>query len=239
VSGEMMELLKHPFVIALIALFGAAIIVPLVKKFYFDPRSRLRVVTVWRTRTCEVLKQAVREMRNLPNWDELADIVNGKGYTMLTITNTSKKKISGVSVFVSDVGFDVFCQIDDDGELIKVKRGKPNVVGDIQPGHSRVMHVWSLMDMTDSNFASIKNLLQVSADERDSVSVRFPMPSYIRTKHRAVGNPPKLVKLFFFSLTPILGCRRWAVGQDLKSFKIGLIVFGIKLTFGAYGLDGW
>ena len=40
-SGEIIELLKHPFVIALIALVGAAIVVPLVKKFYFDPRSRL------------------------------------------------------------------------------------------------------------------------------------------------------------------------------------------------------
>ena len=92
-------------------------------------------------------------MRNLPNWDQLADIVNGKGYTTLTITNTSKRKISGVSVVVADIGFDVFCQIDDDGELIKVKSGKPNLVGDIQPGHSRVMHVWSLADKTGNNFA--------------------------------------------------------------------------------------
>ena len=57
-GGEIMEFVKQPPVVAsLIALVGAAIIVPLVKKFYFDTRSRLRVeVRGFRTKTSEGVK---------------------------------------------------------------------------------------------------------------------------------------------------------------------------------------
>jgi hypothetical protein len=53
----MTEILRQPGIVpAIIALIGAAIIVPLVKKFYFDVRNRLRVeVRSWNYEISEAL----------------------------------------------------------------------------------------------------------------------------------------------------------------------------------------
>jgi hypothetical protein len=83
---------------------------------------------------------------------------------------------------MNGIGKFMFYQMDETEDLIKVTKGQPIAVGDIQPGHSRVMHLWSRADRADFHFDKAKKWLHVSADELDVVRFRFPMPTYLSTK---------------------------------------------------------
>ena len=183
----MIEFLKQPAVVAaIITLIGAAIIAPLVKKFYFDVRSRLRVeVRAWKNKTSEALKSTVEGTLDRARFfdDPMRVLIRAQGYATVTITNISKKKILGISVTFPDSLADMVCQIDDVEEIIAVKEGQPIGLGDIQPKHSRVIHIWSNVDMSEFHFVWFKRLLWISADELDSVRLRFPTPRYLRIKY--------------------------------------------------------
>jgi hypothetical protein len=185
-GGEIMQFVKQPPVVAsLIALVGAAIIVPLIKKFYFDTRSRLRVeVRAFRTKTSEGLKQIVSESLDAKRqyFGPMRSIVAYNGYAAVTITNIGKKKIVGVTAM--SPSFALIWQLDGGSEAVELQQEQPFFVGDIQPKRSRVIHLWCLADMSDFNFAPLKNkLIRISADELDSVRLRFPMPGYLWGKY--------------------------------------------------------
>jgi hypothetical protein len=191
----MIEIFKQPPIIAaIIALIGAAIIVPLIKKFYFDAQNRLRVeVRSWNYKTSEALKKLVREPLDAKQkyFGPMRMFVNAHGYMVITITNIGKKKISAVSVMVPDAYLNMVWQIDDAETFLEVKKGQPIGLGDIQPKHSRVIYIWSDVDTSDFNFAWFKHFLRISADELDSVRLRFPMPRYLRKKYE-----PRLLAAF-------------------------------------------
>jgi hypothetical protein len=182
------DLFKQPPIIAaIIAIFGAAIIVPLVKKFYFDARSRLRVeVTPGKYQLSEALKKFARAQMDVAQselFSPARTLVNYSGYATVKITNVSKKKISGVSIMASDETWHMIWQINDADELTEVKRGQALGLGDIQPKHSCTVHVWTPADISNFNFSILKKLFRLSADELDSVHFRFPMPNYLRWKY--------------------------------------------------------
>ena len=177
---------QPPVIAAIIVVIGAAIIAPLVKKFYFDVQNRLRVeVRAWNYKTSEALKKIARAPFDAKGeyFTPMRRLIGAGGYMMVTITNISKKKISGVSVTVPDGPSDMSLQIDDADEIIEMKKGQPIGVGDIQPKHSRVIHIWCNADVSDFNFSYLKRLLRISADELDTVHLRFPMPRYLWTKY--------------------------------------------------------
>ena len=185
-GGEIMQFVKQPPVVAsLIALVGAAIIVPLIKKFYFDTRSRLRVeVRAFRAKTSEGLKQIVSESLDAKRqyFGPMRSVVACNGYAAVTITNIGKKKIVGVTAM--SPSFELIWQLDDGNEAVQLQQEQPFFVGDIQPKRSRVIHLWCRADMSDFNFAPLKNkLIRISADELDSVRRRFPMPRYLWKKY--------------------------------------------------------
>ena len=179
------RLTEPPIVGAIIVLIGAAIIAPLFKKFYFDVQNRLRVeVRAWNFKTSSALKKAIGLERQFG--DPVRIAIGCNGYTTVTIINISKKKISGVSVTVPYspvLMLDMIWQIDDAEEFLDVKKGQAITIGDIQPKHSRVIHIWSNADMSDCNFFTVKQFLRISADELDSVRFRFPMPWYLGKKY--------------------------------------------------------
>jgi hypothetical protein len=188
VGDKMWSLFTEPPVVgALIGLLAVSLIAPIVKKYYFDVRSRLRVdVRAWRNKTSGALKKTVWDTLDAKRQygdDPMRTLTKAGGYMMVTITNTSKKKILGVSVIAPDTNLDMVWQIDDADEIIEVKKGQPIGVGDIQPKHSRVIHIWSNVDMSDFNFFAVKHFLRISADEIDSVRMRFPMPRYLWKKY--------------------------------------------------------
>jgi hypothetical protein len=184
----MIEFFKQPPVIAaIIVVVGAAIIAPLAKKFYFDVQNRLRVeMRAWNFTTSEALKKIVKEQLDAKHdiSSPTRMVLNACGYMTVTITNISKKKISGVSVMAPDTSISMILQIDDADEIIEVKKGQLISVGDIQPKHSRPIHIWVFADASDFNFSFLKKrLLRVSADELDTVQLRFPMPRYLWKKY--------------------------------------------------------
>jgi hypothetical protein len=187
----MIEFFKQPPIFAaIIAVIGAAIIAPLVKKFYFDVQNRLRVeVRAWNYKPSEALKKFASDAK-LEYSNPLRKLLDAEGYMRVTITNTGKKKISGVTV-APEILFGVVMQIDYADEIIEVKKGHITGVGDLQPTHSRVIHIWTTADVSDFDFGRVKSLLRISADELDSVHLRFPMPRYLWTKYE-----PPLVLIF-------------------------------------------
>jgi hypothetical protein len=117
----MIEYFKQsPLIGPIIIVVGAAIIVPLVKKFYFDVQNRLRVeVRAWNYKTSEALKKIAGAPFDAKGeyFTPMRRLIDAGGYMMVTITNISKKKISGVSVTVPDGPFGMFLQIDDADEI--------------------------------------------------------------------------------------------------------------------------
>jgi hypothetical protein len=158
------------------------------KKWYFDVQSRLRVdMRAWNYKTSEAVKAIVREPfeAKLDFFNPIRRIIDARGYMTVTITNISKKKISGVSVTGLEPSSDMCWQIDDANDIITAKKGEVIRLGDIQPQHFRVVHIWSNVDVSDFNFAWFKQLLRISADELDSVRLRFPTPRYLRKKYES------------------------------------------------------
>jgi hypothetical protein len=177
----MIEFFEQPSVFGPIFIVVATAIGALVKKFYFDVQSRLRVeVRAWNYKLSEASKKIAREEFDAKRdyFSPMRTLIDAGGYMMVTITNSSKKKISGVSIMVPDSNMTMSLQIDDAGEIIEVKKGQLIGVGDIQPKHSRVMHIWCNVDVSEFHFSVLKHLLRISADELDSVRLRFPMPRY-------------------------------------------------------------
>jgi hypothetical protein len=200
----MIEFFKQPPVIAaIIVVVGAAIIAPLVKKFYFDVQNRLRVeVRAWNFTTIEALKKIVGEHLDAKHeyFSPMRTVLNARGYIAVKITNISKKKISGVSVMAPETSISMFLQIDDTDGLIEVKKGQLISLGDIQPKHSRSIHIWVFADVSDFDFSFFKKrLLRVSADELDTVQLRFPMPRYLWKKYE-----PRLFLIFNFLVVAAL-----------------------------------
>jgi hypothetical protein len=191
----MIEFFKQPPIFAaIIALVGAAIIVPLVKMLYFDVQKRLRVeVRAWNYKMSEASKKIAREQFGAKHdyFSPMRTLIDAGGYLMVTITNSSKKKISGVTVMAPNSDMSMFLQIDDGDEIREMKKAQPISVGDIQPKHSRVMHIWCNVDVSEFDLSRLKSLLRISADEFDSVRLRFPMPRYLWTKYE-----PPLVLIF-------------------------------------------
>lgn len=130
----MIEFFKQPPVIAaIIGVVGAAIIA-LVKKFYFDVQNRLRVeVRPWNFKTSEALKKIVQEPLDAKHeyFSPMRTLINAGGYMMVTITNISRKKISGVTVMTPETSVAMIWQIDDADKIIEVTKGQLISVGDI------------------------------------------------------------------------------------------------------------
>jgi hypothetical protein len=183
--AETMELLKHPAVIAaLITLVGAAVFVPLIKKFYFDPRSRLRVeVRAFRAKTSGGLKKIAGDSLDAKQqyFGPMRSLLGCDGYAVVTITNIGKKKIVGVTAMSPK--FPLIWELDGADEPVELQQGQSFNVGDIQPKRSQVIHLWCVADMSEFSFGPMKkHLIRISADELDSASFRFPLPKYVYDK---------------------------------------------------------
>ncbi|MER9493433.1 hypothetical protein NKI86_16550 [Mesorhizobium sp. M0320] len=174
---------------AVLALLSPIAIAPLIKKFFFDSRMRLRAeVRMSSAKTSQLIEKIVGDyVRVLPYDAEgtkaqirtLVSFGDIKGYTSLRLRNISKKKLTNVSVMANDIH--AMYQIDDGLELRSVEEGKALLVGDIAPSHERIVHFWSLGDHSDSHLG-MKTRYRMSADELDSTSLRFPFPPYIRKR---------------------------------------------------------
>ncbi|MBZ9739689.1 MULTISPECIES: hypothetical protein [unclassified Mesorhizobium] len=197
-------------VFAVLGLLTTIAIAPLIKKYFFDSRLRLRAeVRISPAKSSQLVSKIVADyLRNTLSYEEdhtaersaLLSYASIKSHTSLRLRNVSKKKLTNVSVMVADLH--AVYQIDNDQELLEVKTGKPLLIGDIAPAHERIVHFWSLWDYSSSHFgASMKTRFRMSADELDATSIRFPLPMYLKT--RIMG--------LFFRYLSIVGWGMFAV----------------------------
>jgi hypothetical protein len=103
-----------------------------------------------------------------------------KGYMKLTLHNPSKKKLNAVTVILTEHLREALYQIEDEPELHGPIEKKINL-GDLQPGKSRTVHIWTSFAFVDWHRTRLPILFEVSADEFDKLTLKFPFPGYLKS----------------------------------------------------------
>jgi len=103
-----------------------------------------------------------------------------KGYMRLTLHNPSKKKLNAVTVILTEHLREALYQIEDEPELHGPNETKINL-GDLQPGKSRTVHIWTSFAYVDWHRTRLPILFEVTADEFDKFTLRFPFPGYLKS----------------------------------------------------------
>jgi hypothetical protein len=185
-----MDVLTTPQIItwglAILSMVLAAVGYPYLKRRFFDPTMFLRAeIRTSPTKTKAVVVEKLDPVLATMPWEERTLFdglrIDG-GYTSVTLRNVDKKKLSNVTVTVAQtVLLNATYQINDEATLKAVK-DMPIHVGDIQPGHNKVLHMWTTSDYSDYWFPSIKSMFSMSADELHSTRKTYPLPTYLRTR---------------------------------------------------------
>jgi hypothetical protein len=75
---------------------------------------------------------------------------------------------------------ELVCQIDDGSELFGPTE-KKIVLGDLQPGKTTTLHIWTPFAYVDWDRSRLPILFDVAADEFDKFTLKFPFPGYLRS----------------------------------------------------------
>jgi hypothetical protein len=171
---------------AVISGIVVAILAPLLKSLIWDRTYRLTVdLESHDTKTDPVTQQFLdKEIKKLEFGSDEKEQMWGqsyvKTYIRLTIQNTSRKKIGGISLLMADIpAFWGWAQIDE-GPPVKLTKDKISI-GELQPHHKSVVQIWSSDRIGGWN---LKKRFRISADEIDRVRMRFPMPEYLKMVYR-------------------------------------------------------
>jgi hypothetical protein len=187
-----------------------AILAPLLKLLIWDRVHRLLVdVEIHEMKTDPSIEQFLKAEANRlrsPGIDEIAERLQSQGnreirekleadrktadtfdkysyckcYIRLTIQNTSRKKVAGISLLMSNPpSLWGWAQVDE-GPPIKVTAAKIPI-GDLQPHHKSVVQIWSSEQLGGW---TLKKTFRISADEIDRVRMRFPMPGYLKVVYQ-------------------------------------------------------
>jgi hypothetical protein len=103
-----------------------------------------------------------------------------KGYMKLTLHNPSKKKLNAVTVVLTEYLREALYQIEDESELHGPTERKINL-GDLQPGKSRTVHIWTPFAFVHWHRTRLPILFEVTADELDKFTLQFPFPGYLKS----------------------------------------------------------
>ena len=171
---------------AIIGLVAVAILAPLLKWLIWDRVYRLRVdVAIYETKTEPFIEELLnKQAKNfLPSdpatYERLQNNSAYKNYIRLTIQNTSRKKIGGISLLMSDPPWWGWAQVDE-GTPIRVTANKIPI-GELQPHHKSVVQIWSSNSIGGWK---LKKRFRISADEIDRVRMRIPMPEYLKAVYQ-------------------------------------------------------
>ena len=166
------------------ALLIAAVVAPLAKIFWdllFQKQSRLRgVLTINAYRTPTQMRQLLKP-EGTKGWVspylELREWAGICSFAEMSLTNASNKRINNISLMISMMGGG-FYQVED-GNTEAIQNGRKIEAGDLQPGHTVKIRLWSKWDWSASYMSSIKRDFVVSADELDKVRFKYPAPEYL------------------------------------------------------------
>jgi hypothetical protein len=96
----------------------------------------------------------------------------------LTLHNPSKKKLTGVTVTLTDT-WGALHQIEDQPELHGPTE-KKILLGDLQPHQSRTLHTWTQISYVGWHYTKVPTLFEITADEVDKRTLRLPFPTYLK-----------------------------------------------------------
>ena len=207
--------LPDVIIAALITLLGSVILAPLVGRlmsWIFERRAQLRMTVEFND-----FEEAkfIKKFFDSVEWDnprkkELKKWEYVQTLAILTFHNPSKKRLNRVSVIVTKFLREGFVQVDD-GETEPANQGKLITVGDLQPGHSATLKLWSNYTWTDFSPMVLRDLFKVSADELDRVFISYPAPKYVVERYSLV---PKWITRTWWLLVIFGG--PWIVGIALS-----------------------
>jgi hypothetical protein len=143
------------------------------KKLGTNLRDATRVVAVkW------------EEREKLPLWshDIYNRFFNTELYLKVLITNSTLKKIAGLSLFLDVPGTDLV-QIAD-GPLIEQPGRTALPLGDLQPKRTLPVHILATNLFGAATIQGIQNRIVMSSDEHVRTTYRFPSPDHIAFRQK-------------------------------------------------------
>lgn len=148
---------------AIITFMGTVICVPLVNllmNYLSVKRARLLVkITAHKFHTNGELCEYIRKDIFKDGFDELRRntlyaLSNVEGYIEMILSNKSRRRLNSVSVTTDD--YQAVCyQIGAEKACHLGEKGKRILVGDLQPGQSQTLHLWTQQDVSNRLFQEI------------------------------------------------------------------------------------
>jgi len=123
----------------------------------------------------------------------------------LTLHNPTKKKLNAVTLILTEYLNEPLYQIDEGPELCGPTE-KKIIVGDLQPGKGRTVHIWTTFAFVDWHRTRLPILFEVTADEFDKFTLKFPFPGYLK---RQLGWYVALIALILNILIWLPDLIRW------------------------------
>jgi hypothetical protein len=110
---------------------------------------------------------------------QLGALLFVEGYMRLMLHNPTKKKLNSITVsWTSDLITPLY-QIDHESELHGPAEKKV-LLGDLQPRQTRTLHIWTSFAFVDWHYTRLPILFEVTADEFDKLTLKFPFPGYLK-----------------------------------------------------------
>ena len=178
---------------AIFSVVAVAILAPIANHLitkYRDRRSIHATLRVYEGPLPTLLKNRLQDLRYKPvdqttpsspfSARQLDVFTYLRGYMKLTLHNPSKKKLNAVTLILTEYLNEPLYQIDEGPELCGPTE-KKIIVGDLQPNKSRTVHIWTAFAFVDWNRTRLPILFEVTADEFDKFTLKFPFPGYLKT----------------------------------------------------------
>lgn len=190
-----MDLTWQKFILGGLGLVATTVLTILITRLVnrlLNRRSLLivevRVNEVFKAQTIETgLKNAIRavvktveEREKLPFWtyDIYTKYFASEQYLKLLITNSTPKKITGLSLSLASAGRNLV-QIGSDGELVEVPGNSALLLGDLQPSRILAVNILASSLFPTYTVQALQKLIVLSSDEHVPTRYRFPAPDHI------------------------------------------------------------
>lgn len=133
--------------------------------------------------------------------DRLYAIRNASGLAQITLTNNSKKEITGIRI-----GFDDNQDIIADGfyEGIKAKShfGKVYVIESLPPRSSYKIDIWTYYNIANYSFQDINDKFKVTAKEIDNIDTIYEFSSYEEGKYFSIKK--KTINKYYYIIFSLM-----------------------------------
>jgi len=159
------------------------------------PKSKLAVtVEFFEFRLPEYMRKSIDSYNSLrweaksnvkptkDTFEKLNFIQSCKGYIKITIRNNSNKSINRIRINLNNNG-DIIADAYHDGTKVPSKFGKFYEIESILARSQHQVELWTFSSINSSYFTNISEVVFVSADEIDHISIITPTPNFVQRKY--------------------------------------------------------